>query len=674
MMRIVSVWLLLLGLTSTTAAQSGASITDAELEVFCSFDAPVATGLTVDEVKSQLEKLTFSEKDARQKEKDAKLSAAARAEASDFLSNVEQQRKSYEQTLRALTSAPALRDVPGCPDEPTRQNFCAAYRAGKPIGWRAATKVATCMREAIKPDAPNAQALRQVAPKLLEAPVARALTGTSLESAILRGTAEFIVERGEQELAMFASEVMTRELCNKETVKSLLSRTCALIAEPDSDVLFAVTLAALREAVRADLDALPEWLTGQLGKATATKSAACALQIGWDFSERVLQGADVAETLWDLQSIIDAAKNQEPCKSEAKLVATLTELAAALHAVPRMKGVDINSLVRAGDLDLLVSRAAPDLTDEPNTSNQRDLTTSTELNDRGKVIREVLRRLRELQRAIETSEKDPTGPNRAAAVIAALRTVEPLLVHAGDAATKAPEYITTISAVVEKIGSQQYIPAVIALANSAMLQDALGNKRVGRNFRVLITLSATIAEAESSDAVKAALEEAAAPLQSWRRKDIEQWGATITGLPGVGFAYELPVERTSSHERAPEGITVAPALMLGVDIHRGFGCSRFGLLFNVLDLGAVATIRLDSSKRESDEAQAEEKPEIRFEQVFAPGLYPYIGYGPFDFGVGVGFVPSLRPARVDDTRNIEPLNVLRFGAFVAVDVSILPLF
>jgi hypothetical protein len=352
----------------------------------------------------------------------------------------------------------------------------------------------------------------------------------------------------------------------------------------------------------------------------------------------------------------------------------LTELAAALHAVPRMKGVDVNRLVRSGDLDLLVSRAARDLTDEPNDSAPHALATETELNDRGKVIREVLRRLRELQRAIETLEKDSTGPNRAAAVIAALRTIEPLLVHAGDAATKAPQYFATISTIVEKIGSQQYIPAVIALAHSALLQDALGTERVGRNFRVLVTLSATIAEARSSDAVKAALEEAAAPLQSWRRKDIEQWGATITGLPGVGFAYELPVERTSSDERAPEGITVAPALMLGVDLHRGFGCSRFGLLFNVLDLGAVATIRLDSSQRASDEAQAEEKPEIRFEQVFAPGLYPYIGYGPFDFGVGVGFVPSLRPARDEGARNSEPLNVLRFGAFVAVDVSILPLF
>jgi hypothetical protein len=64
---------------------------------------------------------------------------------------------------------------------------------------------------------------------------------------------------------------------------------------------------------------------------------------------------------------------------------------------------------------------------------------------------------------------------------------------------------------------------------------------------------------------------------------------------------------------------------------------------------------------------------VRFEQVFAPGLYPYFGVGPLDIGVGIGFVPSLRAARDDDESKYEALNVVRFGAFVAVDVSILPL-
>ncbi|HTU60494.1 MAG TPA: hypothetical protein VMF89_18715, partial [Polyangiales bacterium] len=121
MTRVVAALLLLLGLTSTTAAQSGASITDAELEVFCSFDAPVATELTIDDVNELLEKLAISERAALQRANDDKLSAAARAKETDFLDNVPQRREGYLQTLRDLTHAAALQEVRTCADEPTRK-------------------------------------------------------------------------------------------------------------------------------------------------------------------------------------------------------------------------------------------------------------------------------------------------------------------------------------------------------------------------------------------------------------------------------------------------------------------------------------------------------------------------------------------------------------------------
>jgi hypothetical protein len=387
----------------------------------------------------------------------------------------------------------------------------------------------------------------------------------------------------------------------------------------------------------------------------------------------VLRGADVAETLWDLQSIVDQLKAREPCKSSTAFVARLEDVIAALRLVSTLNGVDVAGLMRSGDLDSLVSRTAPGLTRdiEPGAD---DPARSAELTDKGRVVREVLRRLRELQRALETLQQEPNGPNRAAAVIAALRTVAPLLGYALDDDAKADGYFATVTEVVEHVGSHQYIPAVVALANSQLLVDALGTKRVGRNFHRLITLSASIAQAESSDAVKAALEEAAAPLQSWRRKDIPRLGASLTGFAGFGLAYELPVEKTRADARAPAGGTFAPTLMLGIDVHRGLGGSRVGVLVNVLDLGALATVRLSRPEASRKEAEAEQEPDVRFEQVFAPGLYPYIGWGPFDLGVGAGFVPSLRPAHDTGSSDIEPLNILRFGGFIAVDVSILPLF
>jgi len=163
-------------------------------------------------------------------------------------------------------------------------------------------------------------------------------------------------------------------------------------------------------------------------------------------------------------------------------------------------------------------------------------------------------------------------------------------------------------------------------------------------------------------------------LQSWRRKNVADFGATITGLFGFLGAYEFPVERTASDEAAPGGITLAPSLALGVDLHGGLGKSRFGLFVSVLDLGALATFRLVEPDPASNEAQAEQAPEVRFEQVLAPGVYPYFGIGPFDMGLAVGFVPSLRAAQDRETRDIESLDVVRVGLFLAVDISVLPLF
>jgi hypothetical protein len=177
------------------------------------------------------------------------------------------------------------------------------------------------------------------------------------------------------------------------------------------------------------------------------------------------------------------------------------------------------------------------------------------------------------------------------------------------------------------------------------------------------------------------LDEAAAPLQSWRRKNVRGYfGATITGALGLAVAREIPVERTQADQKARAGTTLAPSLTLGVDAHYGLGgCRlargcRLGMLFNIVDLGALVSVRLSNPTSGANEAQAEATPEVRFEQVLAPGLMPYFGWGPLDIGVLVGFVPSLRPAHGAETRNVEALNVVRLGAVLSVDISILPLF
>ena len=153
-------------------------------------------------------------------------------------------------------------------------------------------------------------------------------------------------------------------------------------------------------------------------------------------------------------------------------------------------------------------------------------------------------------------------------------------------------------------------------------------------------------------------------------------------MVGFGVAYEQVLQKPTATREVSSGFSLAPTLLVGVDIHGGLSKNcRFGLHLNLLDLGALASIRTDKPKvkdtttnetvTDDMDVSAKASPEVRVEQVFAPGIFPYVGLGPFDLGPAFTFVPSLRPS--ESAGKINPLDVFRYGLVVAVDVSILPL-
>jgi hypothetical protein len=202
--------------------------------------------------------------------------------------------------------------------------------------------------------------------------------------------------------------------------------------------------------------------------------------------------------------------------------------------------------------------------------------------------------------------------------------------------------------------------------------------------RNALSLAAGLAQAESSDDVRATMEDAALPLGSWRRKNERRFGGTLTGMVGAHFAHELVLKEPATNRQVRPGPTFAPLLLVGADLHCGISRDfRAGLHLNVLDLGALASIRLKEPEVEDattgqevnseTDASAKATPDVRFEQVFAPGGLLYLGWRAFNVGAAATFVPSLRPGR-NQSGEIKPLHVFRVGAIVAVDVSILPLF
>lgn len=562
---------------------------------------------------------------------------------------------------------------------------CGAYRTRSVVPWEASQTVARCVREV----ASTTRSVPRGAPQVPEGPtsrgVTRALSGTGLETAILRGAASFLVERAQQEMSLFATQAVARRLCKKGSVPALLFENTCEILDPDEGLALGATPATLREAARDDLEDLPAWAAAAL--APTEPELACAIGVAWTFAKEAMRGTELVALLSDLDPVLTDPLVTQSCPAraashtaspsgtapangagatnsavESALLPRIREVVAALAKVRAAQGFDVGGMVRAGELDYLVSRSS------------RDLTDRGALSELGKTVKEVLRRVRELDSAVSALERDPTPARRDAVVASGVRTIEPLLVYAGKYdETKAARLQVEISAALDaiaEIGNRKYAAAVVSMSKIRGLEGLNGG-----NVKNLVGFGATLAQVDSSEAVKVAFEDAALPLQSWRRKNEQPFGITLTSMVGFDPALEFVVEN-SGDAHVGKGVSVAPALMIGTDLHFGLDGSRLGLYFSVLDLGALASLRVKDPSvtgTGADDIQVSEEPDVRVEQVFAPGLYPYFGAGPFDFGVGVGFVPSLRATRNDTTAEKKFLNVARAGALIAVDVSVLPL-
>lgn len=77
------------------------------------------------------------------------------------------------------------------------------------------------------------------------------------------------------------------------------------------------------------------------------------------------------------------------------------------------------------------------------------------------------------------------------------------------------------------------------------------------------------------------------------------------------------------------------------------------------------------SEQTIDGATLENAPKIGFEQVLSPGLYFVWGIDRFAVGLGASMVPRLRKI-TSEGAIVDSANAFRFGAFLAIDVTIFP--
>ncbi|MFZ5890752.1 MAG: hypothetical protein ACOY0T_06840 [Myxococcota bacterium] len=536
------------------------------------------------------------------------------------------------------------------------------------------------------------RAPQEVRSGLRDAPLRAPGAGVALQTAILTGAADFFVERAEQEISLFAAEVLGRKLCHEDSpARPFIPRTCDLLmpckafgaaakgstsvststtgskSEPaptaandakktcdPEDPVIGATPAALHAAAKVDLENLPEVLADAVAK--KDKNAACAFSFAWGVSEEVAHGAQLAEVLKDPSSVLERPFVKKHCDvHEPAILDLAAHIAAHLSGDP----ISVAEALRSGDHDRLIR-----------------VDRNLALNDRAKkAIADVLRRLVELDRAVATYRQNPTPEARARLVIAAVQVTLPIMIYIAPNAQN--DLFTTVD-FFSQLLNRDYATAIVTGSRLQVIQF------MPANARNLVSLAASLAQAETSDDVRQTFKDAALPLGSWRRKNERRFGATLTGMVGYFGAFEQVLEKPAANREVRDGWTGAPSLLVGFDVHHGLSNrSRCGLHFNILDLGALASMRFSAPEVEdsqtgekvqgANEVSAKGSPDVRIEQVFAPGAFLYFGYGPFDIGPAITFVPSLRPSQTA-SGDIEPLDIVRYGAVLAVDVSVLPLW
>lgn len=206
------------------------------------------------------------------------------------------------------------------------------------------------------------------------------------------------------------------------------------------------------------------------------------------------------------------------------------------------------------------------------------------------------------------------------------------------------------------------------------------DKELPESVRRFVPLFVDLASAQNAGDVKRALENAAAPVGSWKRKHKEfTWG--LNGfVGGIGGIELLPFT---------EGITASPGVgtaggvlaSVGIDfsgpIYKKCTWSH-GVFISLIDLGQLTWSRFSNLQeaKSGEKATANVAPEVNFAQIFSPGLYYHISLGdsPFTIGVGSSLAPALRSYTFQSTMapSERALSILRIGAFVAVDITILP--
>jgi hypothetical protein len=496
--------------------------------------------------------------------------------------------------------------------------------------------------------------------------------GVTWQTSMVQGLTRYLEQRAGQELTLWLEEEFVYSLCKakfhikgQEVIGSaLFPQTCEL-AHDDTTHLGSTFAAALR----ADLEQLPVSLASYaLGVDAVIPESLFEVLLG------LREGKPPLELIAGLSQ---NPKLNALCPSPAAAPANVNaacSLVALGYVASFCQDIETNPSV---NLDTLASSLVPLATANPGLGFKATLTAAEV-----KPFLSELQAIYVLVRAWHDAPATTAGERAARGGILMGRILD--AVNRGLPMLDSPKFPFFFP---QGASSWTKIEGVFR-ASSTLLQGdvgtgvqqglhavlALGTPLPKSVVRV-VTVAADLAGATTPDQVQSALQSSLAPLGSWRGKHRAHMIA-LNAFVGVTGGYEYPLTKLGNGDKPLDGNgSFAAFAPVGLDFTLATGPCALGAFVSVLDVGQLLSTPVAPTSNDEPEGKtAEAGGDVKIAQVLSPGMYLHgsIGNSPITFGVGAALAPSLRTYRAE-TGETSAYSMLRAGAFLAVDLTLLPI-
>jgi hypothetical protein len=495
------------------------------------------------------------------------------------------------------------------------------------------------------------------------------LSATGVMDMALQGLTQLLVSRAQAEVEAFALDQLRNLLCS-ERARPWFEHTCGYLVDAGRGSSLRVSLGAgLRTAFQADVLALPTRAAQQ-----APHSGNGSSLVYRTFFELVTQFIASPDTRSLSTVVISVADNFRCTADEAVCDTTRRAMLGSglmLFAIASRPDLErMTPEVYGSFIETVLGRRP--------TDNDRALVN--ELRLAGQRLRAAFGSISVGNQSVEIALPRIAGVARGLIEVLNLAT---RLAVTDEAIAQVVTLPDRLAQLVLAIGRGN-LPHIVI--ETVRIVSALGRGSFGLPDNVArgLVLAAEIAQAQSPEQVRAALETVVAPVGSWRLKRT-RFMLSLSAMVGLSAGMDYVVGGGISVGSLVPSVGLTGAV--GLDVSFPAGTSTLGVFASAIDVGGLMSFPLsDLSATVRDMNGTTRTANLQFnarvspEQILSPGLYLRWGVfnSPFVLGVGASVVPNARRAEeigmlgAGATPVTRDVSIVRAQAFLAVDVTLFP--